>query len=251
MDLPIAVTEKRVVQPIAIGNIAHLQSLLIGCSLVNLFIVALIGVLLRSFPFLAAFPLEYKNILHGHSHFAFGGWVMPAILGLLLKNFPALEKNIAYRHWRAITFLLLFSAYGMLITFPLQGYKAFSIFFSTLSIVSGFYLALIIWKASLTNSLATKFLKAGSIYMVLSSLGPLATGPLIAMDRSGTPIYFDAIYFYLHFQYNGWFVFAVLAFIYQYLESKGIETKGQKVFWLLNISCVPTYFLSVLWHQPS
>jgi hypothetical protein len=51
MDLPVAVTERRSVKPIAIGKIAGLQSLLIRCSLVNLFIVALIGVLLRSFQY--------------------------------------------------------------------------------------------------------------------------------------------------------------------------------------------------------
>src|SRR6188474_1235190 len=124
------------------NNIERLQRLLFGCAFVNLFIVASLGLFLRSFPFISSFPLEYKNILHGHSHFAFGGWVMPALLGLLIKCFPELKERIAYRHWRNISFLLLFSAYGMLLSFPLQGYRVVSILFSTLSIASGFYLAI-------------------------------------------------------------------------------------------------------------
>jgi hypothetical protein len=71
------------------------------------------------------------------------------------------------------------------------------------------------------------------------------------MGKMGTPIYYDVIYFYLHFQYNGWFVFAAMAFFYRLLEEQDKKNNGTKVFWLLNLACVPTYFLSVLWHQPS
>ena len=245
-----AINLERTVFP---GSMDKLQSLLVRCSLTNLFIVALMGVVLRAFPFLSSFSLDYKNMLHGHSHFAFGGWVMPALFGLILKNFPQLEQRVAFRHWRTIALLILLSAYGMLVTFPLMGYKLLSVFFSTLSIAASFYLAFVIWKAlpALKPSASLKFLNAGLFYMVFSSIGPLATGPLIAMGKTGTPLYFDVIYFYLHFQYNGWFLFALLALFYQYIEKKGINTNGKKVFLLLNLSCIPTYFLSVLWHQPS
>lgn len=231
----------------------RLQHLLIRSSLFNLLLVACIGVLLRSFPFLSSFPLEYKNILHGHSHFAFGGWVMPALLGLIMKNFPEIEQRIAYKHWRNISWLLLISAYGMLFSFPLQGYKAVSISFSTLSIVAGFYFAVVVWRVlpPLQHSAALQFLKAGLFYLVLSSLGPFATGPLIAMGKTGSPLYFDVIYFYLHFQYNGWFLFAILALFYQFLQKQQEWNNGFKVFALLNAACLPSYFLSILWHQPS
>ena len=235
------------------NNMQALQRILVVSAVTNLFLVALVGVLLRCFPFFSYFPLTYKNLLHGHSHFAFGGWVMPAILALILKCFPDLQKAVDYRHWRNISFLLLFSAYGMLIAFSIQGYKPVSIAFSTLSIMGGFYLVVVCWRVMslIKPAVSLNFLKAGLFYFVLSSVGPFATGPLIAFGQSGSPIYFDAIYFYLHFQYNGWFLFAVLAFFYKYLEQKGTATNGKKVFWLMNFACVPTYFLSVLWHQPS
>ena len=129
------------------GRIEKLRRYLICASFINLLIVALMGVLLRSFPFLSSFPSTYKNILHGHSHFAFGGWLMPVILGLLLKNFSQLHQKVAYHHWRNISIILLASAYGMLLSFPVQGYKAVSIFFSTLSLLGSFYMAVVIWKA--------------------------------------------------------------------------------------------------------
>jgi hypothetical protein len=253
MQLDIAL-EKRIREThYALPKTSKLQQLLIVFSLANLLIVSLLGILLRAYPFFDSIGLSYKNVLHGHSHFAFGGWVMPAILVLLLRCFPHLEQTVSFRHWRNIAFLFVFSAYGMLIAFPLQGYQAISICFSTLSIVTGYYLAIVVWKAigRLPHSVPFHFLKWGLFYFVLSLLGPFATGPLIAMDKTGSALYYDVIYFYLHFQYNGWFVFAILSLFYQYLESKKMINNGAKILQLLNYTCFPTYFLSVLWHEPS
>jgi hypothetical protein len=231
----------------------RLQQFLIVFSLANLFIVSLLGVVLRAYPFFGSIGLSYKNVLHGHSHFAFGGWVMPAILVLILRCFPHLEQTVSFRHWRNIGFLFLFSAYGMVIAFPLQGYKVVSISFSTLSILTGYYLAIVIWKAirKLPAASSLRFLKWGLFYFALSSLGPFATGPLIAMGKTGSDLYYDVIYFYLHFQYNGWFAFAILSLLYHYLQQQKIQNNGGKVLQLLNLTCLPAYFLSVLWHQPS
>lgn len=230
-----------------------LQRRLLIVSFFNLFVVALLGLLLRSFPFFSSFSLSYKNLLHGHSHFAFGGWVMPVLLALLLKSFPAIKETVAYRHWRNMALLLLLSAYGMLVSFPLQGYGAVSIAFSMLSIVATVYLAVVVWKATENTEQKTSvsFLKYGLLYACLSALGPFATGPLVAMGKGGSALYFDAIYFYLHFQYNGLFSFMVLAFFYRLMERSGFTGNSKKVFFLFNAACLPTYALSVLWSQPS
>jgi hypothetical protein len=230
-----------------------LQGTLLKYSFLNLLLVAILGLVLRAFPLFPSFPLTYKNILHGHSHFAFGGWVMPILYVLVLKNFKALRESVAFRHWRNIAILMLASAYGMLFAFPMQGYKAASIAFSTLSLISGSYWAIVSWRASrqLKITVAQQFLNAGLFYHMLSALGPFATGPLIAMGKAGTPLYFDAVYFFLHFQYNGFFTFTVLALIYKTLERHNLHAnKGRLVFYLLHLSCVPAYFLSVLWHKP-
>ncbi len=235
------------------GGLQSLYNTLTSFSFFNLLLVALIGLLMRSFPFLSSFPLEYKNILHGHSHFAFGGWIMLVLLALFLRSFPQIAEKVRYRHWRNIAFLMLASAYGMLLSFPVQGYKAVSIFFSTASIAAGYYMAFVLWKAmrGMEVKTAHRFIKWGLIYFAISAVGPFATGPLIAMGKQGTPLYFDAIYFYLHFQYNGFFTFFILAFLYRLLQQKGSVQYSHKVFTFFNLACVPTYALSVLWNQPS
>lgn len=232
---------------------ALLQQRLLVLSFVNLLVVAMLGVLLRSFPILSSFPFTYKNVLHGHSHFAFTGWAMLVLFVLLLKIFPGIRDKISYHHWRNLAALIRLSAYGMLVAFPLQGYKAVSILFSTLAIVATVYLTVVVTKAvsELPQTTSHQWLRWALFYGCLSSLGPFALGPLMAMGKSGSPLYFDAIYFYLHFQYNGFFTFFVLAFLYRLLEQSGKPVQGKKAFFFLNVALVPAYALSVLWHQPS
>jgi hypothetical protein len=237
----------------ASGNLEKLQFRLLRLAFLNLLIISAIGLLVRSLPFISHFPLEYKNLLHGHSHFAFGGWVMPALLALVIKYFPELSRKVHYTHWKNISILMMGSAYGMLLSFPVQGYKAVSITFSTLSIAAGYYLAIVLWKAlkEVEIKVSHSFIKWGLFYMAISAIGPFATGPLIAMGKQSTPIYFDSIYFYLHFQYNGLFTFFIMAMVYKRLEVMGKGMYGNKVFTLLNMACIPTYALSVIWNQPS
>jgi hypothetical protein len=238
--------------PAVTGRLVALQLRLVQFSIFNLFLVSLVGILLRSYPFIDNIPLQYKNVLHGHSHFAFGGWVTPALLAVFLKLFPQLSARVHYRHWRNICILMLAAAYGMLLSFPVQGYKAVSISFSTLSIAAGMYMAVVIWKGmrQVPIKISHRFVQWGLIYSVISAAGPFATAPLIAMGQQGTPLYFDVIYFYLHFQYNGMFTFFVLAFLYSFIEKKNADNHGGKVFLLFNIACLPTFALSVLWNQP-
>lgn len=230
-----------------------LQQRLLVFAFVNLLLVALLGVLLRSFPFLSGFPFSYQNILHGHSHFAFTGWVMLVLFALLMKYFPQIRGKISYHHWRNIAVLILVSAYGMLVAFPLQGYKAVSIAFSTVAILATVYLTIVVAKtlSGFEKTTSHYFVKWALFYATLSSVGPFALGPLMAMGKSGSLFYFDAIYFYLHFQYNGFFTFMVLALLYRTLEQQGAAINGKNVFLLLHVALVPAYALSMLWHQPS
>ena len=233
-------------------SIHSLQQLLIRLTFINLFIVAVLGLTLRSYPFLNI-PFSYKNFLHGHSHFAFGGWIMPLLIWLIIRYFPELCARIAFKHWRNIVFMIFISAYGMLLSFPFQGYGPVSIVFSTISILAGFYLAFVIWQSSKKEKQKTslRFLNAGLFYLVLSSIGPFATGPLVAAGYVGTPLYFNAIYFFLHFQYNGWFSFALLAVLVKILEENQQAKNANTSFILLHLACVPTFFLSILWNHPN
>jgi hypothetical protein len=234
------------------GSIALVQKRLLQASFLNLFLVSALGIFLRSFPFLPSLVIEYKNLLHGHSHFAFGGWVLPILLALIMKGFPEVTSQVHYKHWRNIAVLVLASAYGMLLSFPFQGYGLVSIIFSTLSVLATFYMAFVLWRALQNTEAKTAhlFLKAALFFLCISAIGPFATGPLIAMGKAGTPIYYNSVYFYLHFQYNGFFTLTVLALLYKMLEGKQQDQYGKKVYALFTWACIPAYFLSILWNNP-
>jgi hypothetical protein len=89
--------------------------------------------------------------------------------------------------------------------------------------------------------------------MVLSSIGPWALGIIMNVLGNTSHWYFNAIYFYLHFQYNGWFLFCLIGLFLYVLEQKSIKLPKQQMslfFKLLIISCVLTLFLSFLWIKP-
>ena len=59
-------------------------------SLFNLLVLSLIGVTLR-YKIAYYFPyIDQKHLLHGHSHFAFAGWVSMALMVLMVHY---LEKR--------------------------------------------------------------------------------------------------------------------------------------------------------------
>ncbi|HEY1031003.1 MAG TPA: hypothetical protein VGD89_04475, partial [Flavipsychrobacter sp.] len=53
-------------------------------ALANLVIVAILGFLLRSKIVFTIPFLDFKNTLHAHSHYAFGGWVTLALMVLMV-----------------------------------------------------------------------------------------------------------------------------------------------------------------------
>src|SRR5215208_5880092 len=98
-----------------VARLQALQQQLLRFSIFNLFLVALLGIILRGCSFISL-PFDYKNLLHGHSHFAFGGWVMPILVWMIVQYFPELVNRIAFSHWRNIILMILLSAYGMLVS---------------------------------------------------------------------------------------------------------------------------------------
>src|SRR6185436_18637747 len=151
-------------------SFAILQRRLIWFSVFNLFLLSIVGVILRLYPLINHTFFDYKNLLHAHSHFAFGGWVIPILLAMVLRYFPEITGRISYRHLRNISVSILGSAYGMLLSFPFRGYAPVSISFSTLSVFASVYMAIELWKATRQlNATSVLFLKAGLVFLVLSA----------------------------------------------------------------------------------
>ena len=64
--------------------------------------------------------------------------------------------------------------------------------------------------------------------------------------------YIGSIYFFLHFQYNGWFLFAIMGLFFYQLEQLPVVFNKHKpfvIFRLLFACCIPAFLLNTLWMQ--
>jgi hypothetical protein len=219
-------------------------------ALFNLLLVSAIGVILRykiafSLPF-----IDQKHLLHGHSHFAFSGWITHALMVLLVSYLGLQKGETVYKKYRWILNANLVTAYGMLISFPIQGYGLYSIIFSTLSIFVSYAFAIVYWKdldSSPVKKISHWWIKASLLFNAISSAGAFGLAYMMATKNVHQNWYLAAVYFFLHFQYNGWFLFACMGLATEkYLYNTPVAIL-KKIFWLFAAACIPAYFLSALW----
>ncbi|MFN8324581.1 hypothetical protein [Flavobacterium sp.] len=223
-------------------------------SLINLLIVALLGLLMRykigfEFPY-----LDQKHIQHSHSHFAFSGWLTHTLMVLMIVYLEKRAKNIENRFFKKYKLLLtanLICAYGMLVFFIIQGYGLFSIIFSTASIVVACVFAYYFikdLKLISDEDMSKNWFKVALFFNVISSLGTFALAYMMITKNILQNEYLASIYYYLHFQYNGWFFFACMGLLFSFLQLKLSENPFfKRTFWLFFLACIPAYFLSTLW----
>jgi len=217
------------------------------------FLIALLGVILRLFP-IVNISSNYKFLVHTHSHVALLGWVYTALSTIIYKQYIQ-NTNVAKKYNRIFWFTQV-TIIGMLVTFPFTGYAFFSIVFSTLFLISSYFFAWLIFKytpVKLKQRNSYKLIRIALWYMIISSLGPWMLGIIMQTSGQESSLYKNAIYFYLHFQYNGWFIIAVLGIFIYILEQHSIlfsKKVFNNFFWLLNNGVVATFFISILWMKP-
>ncbi len=216
-------------------------------------IIAFLGVLLRLFHVVDV-PVNFKHIVHTHSHIALLGWIYTALTTLIYYAYLR-EKPIS-KKYISLFFFTQFTLIGMLISFPITGYALFSIIFSTLFLFASYWFFGFVNKhisPAQKSSNSFRLVKVGLWFMVLSSLGPWALG-IIMNTLGGASIWYrTSIYFYLHFQYNGWFIVALFGIFFYILEQHNVDVSKKlfnKFYWLLTVSIVLTFSLSVLWAKP-
>ena len=219
-------------------------------AILNLLFVAILGVIMRykigfEFPY-----FNQKNLQHAHSHFAFSGWISLLIMLLMLYNIRNLISASQLSRYKNIFFAYNLVAYGMLVAFAIQGYAAFSITFSTLSILVSFWFCVQYYRDSNKFKMlpGIRWLNMALLFNVLSTLGTFSLSYMMASKQIEQHSYLASIYWYLHFQYNGWFFFACVGLWVNYLFENGINLiSGKKAFNLFALACIPAYGLSTLW----
>jgi len=219
--------------------------------LFNLFLVATLGLLMR---YKIAFELPFlnqKKIQHSHSHFAFAGWVSQTLIVLMVHFLSKQNVAINLEKYKKIFIVNLVCAYIMLFSFIFQGYGLVSILFSTLSIFVSFWFAILYFKdlkQISKDNLSKNWFKAALFFNVISSLGTFTLAYMMATKNITQDLYLSSIYYYLHFQYNGWFWFTCVGlFMSQLIPNLALEKTNKTIFNWFFISCIPAYLLSVLW----
>ncbi|TDE51108.1 hypothetical protein [Flavobacterium sp. GT3P67] len=220
-------------------------------SLLNLCIVATLGVLMRykigfEFPY-----LDQKHLQHSHSHFAFSGWISHTLMTLMVYYLQNKTADFQVNKYRKIIIANLIISYVMLISFIIEGYGLFSITASTASIIIsyifGYYYIKDLRKID-RDLLSINWFKAAIVFNIISSFGTFYLAYMMASKNIVQDYYLSSIYYFLHFQYNGWFFFACMGLLFGFLNLKKTENSFyETAFKLFALSCIPAYFLSTLW----
>ncbi|UMB61274.1 hypothetical protein MHL31_03500 [Lutibacter sp. A80] len=221
---------------------------LIIYSLLLFLFSAFYGLVLRwNFAFPSAL-ISYKNLLQGHSHVAFLGWGYLTVIYAVCKLFIPKEKRDS-KVYKVTLFIIIITIFLMLFSFLLSGYKTFSIVLLSVFGITSYVLSFKILKDLKGESTAAKLVKFGMYYYLISSFATWFLA-FVVVTQGKTNLYYNSIYFYMHFLYNGFFVFTLFGLLFKIFENQNVKVSNslKKYFFIyLNLACIPAYVLSVLW----
>src|SRR5690554_531713 len=168
-------------------------------SLLNFFIAASMGLILRGAFLWEIEWLDYMNWLHGHSHVAMLGWAYLALYVLIGSRFIPKEIWSKPFYGRLFWFTQV-TVIGMIFSFPAQGYGPVSITFSALHVVASYMFCYRAWKDMVFQQTEVRtIMRTALVFLVVSTLGVWFLGPLAMSGQRSSILYQLVIQFYLHF----------------------------------------------------
>jgi hypothetical protein len=189
--------------------------------------------------------LKFPFWLHAHSHMLTLGWAFNALLFVYYDLFSRRQRK--YRAMFMVTQIVLVA---MTAAFVVQGYGLYSIALSSLHLgLSIIYLAWIYQDIRGRTGTGVLALRISLLFSIISAIGPLSIGPLSAMGMATPVLKSYLVHFYLHFQFNGTFLFGVIAIIYHLMDQRSVQFNERFARWTILIlagSIPPSYFLTVL-----
>lgn len=222
-------------------------------ALINFCVVALAGVTMRYKINYSLPAVDQKYLMHGHSNFAFVGWVAMALMILMIRFLIRSRLQTNYRKYNHILIAELIASYAMFISFIIQGYAFWSITFSCVTILISYFFIFLYWRdldKIKDVGFSLTWFKTSLLLWAFSSLGAFMLAYLMANHIMIQDLYFSSVYFFMHFQYNGWFLFACFGIFFSYMHRLGLfrmALLSKRLFLIMAITVVPTYFLSILW----
>lgn len=214
--------------------------------LLNLLLVATAGVLMR-YKIIAPLPgLEQRDLMHGHSHFAFNAWVSMTLL-LLITELPGINLRNRNRlfGFYFITCLMEFVAY-IFTGYSVWSFAALILFQIPLFWILGQLLLQL--KKTVLPEYQKTVIRFGFFFQLLAQGGLLLLTYLMIFKGVSQPFFLGNLYFYLHFSYNGWFFFGIMAVMLALIKPE--EKHVLRFHGLLKVMgylTLPAFLLSLLW----
>lgn len=215
-------------------------------------ITAITGFIMRAMPFQNTFAnIPFENILHAHSHLALLGWCFLGAFLIFVALFWENFKNS--KEVSAIIITTFIVTIIMFIAFLAQGYALYSIILSTVHIFIEYWVISFIWRQlkdlKKLSKTGTLFMKGALITLFVSTLAPFTLGGIAAAGLKDSQFFDMAVYFYLHFQYNGWLFFYLIGMLLFILAKRNIILDQRTLttgFFIYFIALLPNYLLSIL-----
>lgn len=234
----------------------RMKKIWVNISLINLCTLAVLGMLLRSKSVFEIPFIDYNHLVDAHGHFAFGAWVTLVLTCLMVYELlPAQARARQVYQWCFTGFVV--ASWIMMLSGTIQGNSVLTKSFSGLFIIFSYLFSAVfihdIWGAK-TVSRPVRILAVSSLVsFVLSSSGAIALIILFRIQSLNAIYYRDALFTYLHLQYNGFFVLAVFALLFHKImpvAGAALQKTIGRFAILLSLSILPSLFLSYLWHDP-
>lgn len=220
-------------------------------SVFNFLLVALLGVLMR-YKILYSLPfLDQKHLQEAHSHFAFYGWITHVLYVLLVNYLIKCKPQINYKTYNALIVSNLVASFTMLGAFIYGGYFWGSIAASTVALLTSFiFCYFFVRDVRSIKDASKKWFIAGLFFAVISSAGVFNLAYMMSSKNVLQDMYLGSEYYFLHFQYNGFFIFSCIGLLLYSLKEAGSaisEKHNNLMFWLMFFGCLIGFGLSVLW----
>lgn len=161
---------------------------------------------------------------------------------MIFRNFGNVKTN---KRFSILFYSLFICSLGMVASFAQQGYGLISIILSTISLVLNYFMIGIIFNTQRkSKSKEHSLLYAALFFNLLSTLGTLFLAFLMASKTSDAKTMNLAVQFYLHFQFNGWFIVGALYLVQQ--TFKDIFVISQRKILFLSISILLSFNQTLL-----
>ena len=195
--------------------------------------------------------VDQKHVQEAHSHFAFYGWITQIIYVLIVRYLHGFLSEQQLKKYHTLLIANAVSAYAMIPSFIYNGYYWASIAASTAALLTSFvFFFFLLNDLKGKRDVAKPWFVAGLFFAVISSVGVFGLSYMMTSGNMTQNLYLGATYYYLHFQYNGFFIFSCIGLLFYSLKEIGVEISAQEnkmIFWLMFIGCVIGFGLSVLW----